>query len=146
MKADIADVHSGDQGHTERLDGAVEVLVIQGVFVMPHTGTWVSHLVTHKPNPVVAWIGFSLADRRASPGHNGWLHPDSRADRGKCEIGWAAVNTKLTIGGIVKHVAFPGVRLAPRILMRSNILRFGEVGRAGILRWIQVASCNCDTV
>ena len=81
MKADIADVHSGDQGHTERLDGAVEVLVIQGVFVMPHTGTWVSHLVTHKPNPVVAWIGFSLADGRASPGHDGRLHLYRRADR-----------------------------------------------------------------
>jgi len=81
VKADIADVHSGDQGHTERLDGAVEVLVIQGVFVVPDTGTWVSHFVTHKPNPVVAWIGFGLADRRASPSHDGGLHLYRRADR-----------------------------------------------------------------
>ena len=81
MKADIADVHSGNQGHTERLDGAVEVLVIQGVFVVPDTGTWVSHFVTHKPNPVVAWIGFGLADRRTCPGHDGWLHLYGRASR-----------------------------------------------------------------
>ena len=81
MKADIADVHSGAKGTAERLNAAVEVLVIEGVFVMPHPGTWVSHFVTHKPNPVVAWIGFELADRRASPGHDGRLHLHRRANR-----------------------------------------------------------------
>jgi len=81
MKVDIANVDPGDQGHTERLNSAVEVLVIHGVFVMPHTGAWVSHFVAHEPNPVVAWIGFGLADGRPSPGHDGRLHPYRRANR-----------------------------------------------------------------
>ena len=81
VKVDVANVRSGSQRHAERLNSAVEVLVINGVFVMPHTGTWVSHFVTHKPKPVVAWIGFGLADRRASPGHHGRLHLYRRADR-----------------------------------------------------------------
>ena len=74
VKVDVADVHPRSKRHAERLNSAVEVLVINGVFVVPHTGTWVSHFVTHKPKPVVAWIGFGLADRGASPGHDGRLH------------------------------------------------------------------------
>jgi hypothetical protein len=113
---------------------------------MPNTGSRISHFVTHKPNPVVAWVGFDLADCCASPGHDGWLHPDRRANACKIEIGWASANIKPTIGGIVEHVALPGMRLAPRVLVRSNILRFGEVGRAGILRRVQVGRCDCDPV
>src|SRR5207249_11081213 len=98
------------------------VLVIHRVFVMSHTGTWVSHFVAHKPNPVVAEAGFDLADCRASPGHDGRLHPDRRANTRKCEIVWAPVNIKLTIGGIVVHLAFPVIRLAPRLSVRSTKL------------------------
>ena len=76
VKVDVADVNPRSQRHAERLNSAVEVLVIHRVFVMPHTGTWVSHFVAHKPNPVVAGIGFDLADCRAGPGHDGRLHPD----------------------------------------------------------------------
>ena len=81
MKIDVADVNPRSQRHAERLNSTVEVLVIKGVFVMPHTGTWVSHFVTHKPNPVVAGIGFDLADRRPGPSHDGRLHLDGRANR-----------------------------------------------------------------
>src|SRR5262249_4639614 len=81
MKSDVADVNPKSQRHAERLNGTIEVFVIQSVLIVPHTGTWISHFVTNKPNPVVAWIGFGLADRRASPGHDGWLHLDRRADR-----------------------------------------------------------------
>ena len=80
MKVDVAYIHTGDQGHTERLNSAVEVLVINGVFVVPHAFTWVSHFVTHKPDPVVARIGFDLADCRASPGHDGRLHLNRRTN------------------------------------------------------------------
>src|SRR5262249_374658 len=80
MKVDVTDVSPRSQRHAERLNSAVEVLVIQGVFVMPHSGTWVGHFVAHKPNPVVAGIGFDLADCRAGPGHDGWLHLDRRAN------------------------------------------------------------------
>jgi len=81
MKVDVADVNPRSQRYAERLNSTIEVLVIQSVFVMPHTGAWVSHFITHKPDPVVAWIGFGLADRRASPGHDGRLHLYRRANR-----------------------------------------------------------------
>ena len=57
----------------------------------------------------------------------------------KCETGWAAADGKLTVGSIVIHVALAWMRLAPGIFVRGDILRFGEIGRARILRWIQVA-------
>ena len=81
VKVDVADVNRRSQRHAERLNRTVEVLIIKRVFVMPYTGTWVSHFVTHKPNPVVAWIGFGLVDRRATPGHDGRLHLHRRASR-----------------------------------------------------------------
>ena len=74
VKSNVADVNPRSQRYTERLNATVEVLVIDGIFVMPHTRTWVSHFVTHKPNPVVTWVGFSLGNGRPSPGRNGRLH------------------------------------------------------------------------
>ena len=81
MKVDIANVHPGDQGDTERLNSAVEILIIQGVFVMPHTCARVSHFVAHKPDAIVAWIRLDLAERRSIPGHDGRLRPYRRANR-----------------------------------------------------------------
>jgi hypothetical protein len=81
VKGDVADINPRSQRHAERLNSAVEILVVHGVFVVPHAGTWVGHLVTHKPNSVVAWIGFYLAHRRPSPCHDGRLHLDRRANR-----------------------------------------------------------------
>src|SRR4029434_3053818 len=146
LKVDIANVHPGDQGHTERLNSAVEVLVIHGIFVMPHAGSWVSHFVTHKPNPVVAWIGFDLADGRPSPGHEGRLHLHRREKRWKAEIGWASINSKLTVGDIVVHVAFRRVSLTPRVLMRSDVLTFHKIGRSRVERRVQIADLNPDPV
>ena len=97
MKADIAYVHSREQGYTERLNSAVEIFVILGVFVMPHTGTWVSHFVTHEPDPVISWIGLDLAQRRASPRHDGRLHPNRRTNTRKIKTGWASANIKPAI-------------------------------------------------
>ncbi len=36
MKSDISDVHSGSQRYGERLDGTIEVLVIEGVLIVPY--------------------------------------------------------------------------------------------------------------
>lgn len=57
----IADVHSGGQRYTKRLDTAVEVLVVEGIFIVPHSWGWVSHFVAHKPNTVIARVGLDLA-------------------------------------------------------------------------------------
>ena len=40
----------------------------------------------------------------------------------------------------------PCMGLAPGVFMWSNVLSFGEVGRARILRCVQIAHCNQDPV
>jgi len=146
VKIDVADINPKSQRHAERLNSAVEILVVHGVFVMPYTGTWVGHFVTHKPNSVVAWIGFYLAYRPTSPGRDGWLHLHRRADGRKCEIVWASVNGKPPVGDIVIHVALPGMRLTPRVLMRSDVLTFRKIGRSSVERRVQIIDLNPDPV
>ena len=46
--------------------------------------------------------------------------------------------SELTVGDIVIHIALPRVSLAPGVLMRGDVLRLGEIGRARIQRRIQV--------
>ena len=58
---------------------------------MPDAGTRVSHFVTHEPNTIVAWIGFGLVDRRASPGLMAGCICTVEPT-GKIEIGWATAN------------------------------------------------------
>ena len=60
MKPDVTDIDSRSQRHAERLNGAIEVLVIEGVFIVPDAGSWSCHLVTHEPDAVVARIRFDL--------------------------------------------------------------------------------------
>ena len=139
MKTDVTDVSSGSQRHSERLNRAVQVLVIDGVLVVPNLISRVSYLVSHKPDAIVAWIRLDLGHRRARtcPGHDGRLHSRSATEGRKCEIGCAA-DLILAVGGAVVHVALPGMRLAPGVFTRGDILRFGEIGRAYIERCIEV--------
>ena len=65
MKFDVTDVRPGCERHTEGLDRAIQVHVIKSILIVPNTGTWVSHFVTHEPNPVVVWIGFNVVHRGA---------------------------------------------------------------------------------
>lgn len=39
MKPDVRDVHSGSNGNAERLDGAIEVLVIKRILIVPDAGS-----------------------------------------------------------------------------------------------------------
>ena len=58
----------------ERLNGTIEVLVIERVFIVPHSSIWSCHLVTHDPeNAVISWIRFALVYNCASPSHDGRL-------------------------------------------------------------------------
>ena len=38
MKPDVSNVHSRSNRHSERLDGAIEILVIERVLIVPDTG------------------------------------------------------------------------------------------------------------
>ena len=49
-----------------------------------------------------------------------------------------AGDIETAVGRIVVHVALPGMGLAPGVLMRSDVLRFGVIGRARIQRRVQV--------
>ena len=81
MKADVTDVNTWSQGHTERLDSSIEVLVIQGILIVPHSWTWIGHFVSHEPETIVARIRFDLVYCLACPRHNGWSRSDGRSQR-----------------------------------------------------------------
>ena len=62
MKPDAAEVCSSSQWHTEGLNGAIEVLVIHSVLVMPDASRWISDFVGHEPDAVVTGIGLKLSN------------------------------------------------------------------------------------
>ena len=65
MKFDVSDIDSRSHRHSERLNGAIEVLVIEGVFIVPHAATQVGYFVTNKEDAVIAWSRLDLIYRRA---------------------------------------------------------------------------------
>ena len=79
MKPDVRDICSGYNRHAERLNTAIQVLVVERVFVVPHASSWIRDFVPHEPNAIVAWVGLELAYRRASPSVNGWVLSHGRA-------------------------------------------------------------------
>ena len=48
MKLDVADIDSGSQGYTEGLNRPIEVLVVNGVLVMPHAGRWIRYFINNE--------------------------------------------------------------------------------------------------
>ena len=45
MKSDVAYIDSLPERHAEGLNRAIEILVVNGVLVMPHAGRWVGHFI-----------------------------------------------------------------------------------------------------
>ncbi len=131
MKSDVRDVCSGSKRDAERLDGAIEVLVIESVFVMVNTGRRVGHFVTHEPNPVVARIGFELIHRRASPGHDSRLRSHGGACASKSERLGDSGYCVPAVRSVVVHVALARMRLAPGVFVRDDVFRFGKIRRPG---------------
>src|SRR5262249_15495444 len=125
-------------------DSPVEVLVVQSVLIVPDSRRWISHLVAHEPDAVVTRVRFDLVYRGACPCDDGRLCSRRRANRRKCEVGRAAAYAELMVRDVVEHIAFARMRLTPRVFVRSDILRLGEIARTGILRWVQVARRHRD--
>jgi hypothetical protein len=132
----------------EGLNSAIQVHVKDGILIVPHTRIWPCYLVTDEKDPVITWIRLNLIDCGAGscPRLDSRLHSDGRIDRRKGEKGRAAANRKLTIGEIVKHVALPGMRLAPGVFMRANIGRFAKITGSRICPRSQVSHVNQDPV
>ena len=130
------------------MDSAIEVLVIKRVFIMPDSGRGVGHFVADEPNTIVARIRLDPVNRCARPSPDSRLHSRGRTVRAKREVRRAA-DKVLTVGGVVKHVAFSGMRLAPRVLVRGGILRLDKIGCALVHCCVQVIDlhknpmCQC---
>ena len=60
MKSDVRDVYSWSNGHAERLDRAIKVLVVKRIFIVPDAGAGVGHFVAHEPDPVGSGSGLDL--------------------------------------------------------------------------------------
>ena len=79
VKPDVSNVDSSPYRHAERLNAAIEVLVIHRVLIVPDAVVGSCHLVTDEENPVAcrrrprSWL--ELIYGRAGPGFNSWLLP-----------------------------------------------------------------------
>ena len=87
VKADVRDVYSGRDRHAERLDRAIEVLVIERVFIVPDASAGVRDFEAHEPDTIVSRVRLLPVYRRAGPGHDRWLLAHGGAYGGKGE-GW----------------------------------------------------------
>lgn len=132
MKSDVRDVHSWSKRNAERLDGAIEVFVMERVFVVPDARTWIRHFVAHKPDAIICRIRFDLVHCRACPSFNGRLLSHGGAGvsktKGLVDSGYAV----LTVRSVVVHVALARMTLAPRVFVRDDVLRFGKIRRSRV--------------
>src|SRR5438067_1721791 len=132
MKPDIAHTRSRSQRHTERLNRPIQVLVVNGIFIMPDSRGRICDLIADESNAIGSGSGLDLGDRRPSPGLNCRLRLHRGRGGRKGETGGAA-DSESTVGDIVVLVALRWISLAPDVLMWSDVLTFGEVGGARIL-------------
>ena len=97
MKSDVTYVDSGPERHTEGLNRAIEVLVINRVFIVPDAGTGVGYFVAHKPDTIIARVGFELTYRRTVPSVYGRLLAMGDAKGVKTESRRAATDGVLMV-------------------------------------------------
>src|SRR6266446_1169103 len=137
MKADVGYIGADSHRNTKGLDGAIEVLVIDRVFIMPDAGGRICHLVANEANAIDSWSRLDLVDGRSGPRFNGRLHLDRGRGGRKGETSGAS-DSENAVGDIIVLVALGWIRLAPEVFMWSDVLTFGKVGRARILSRIQI--------
>jgi hypothetical protein len=132
MKPDVRDVYSGSKRDAERLNRAIEVLVIECILIVPDASSRVRNFVTHKPDAIVAWVGFELVYRRASPSCNGGLLPHGGTYTGKTKGLIDSGYVIPTVRSVVVHVALARMTLAPGVFVRHDVLRFGKIRRSWV--------------
>src|ERR1700674_5124080 len=113
MKADVRDVYSGSNRHAKRLDGAIEVLVIERVFIVPDASSGVRHFIPHKPNTVGSGSGLDLVYRRTGPSCNARLLSHGGTHGTKSERLVDSGHAVLTVRSVVVHVALVRMTLTP---------------------------------
>ena len=141
----IAQGDSASQRHAEGLDRTIKILVMDGIFIMPNSGGGIRHLIDHVCAAIDARLGLDRRTGRANPRTGCGAHADSDANGGKGETRRAG-DIVPAVGGIVVHVALPGIGLAPGVLLQKIVLHFGVIGRAYIHRRDQISLFNQNSV
>jgi len=136
VKSDVTQWNGKTEEHLKGLNRAIQVLVIDGVFIMPHSCVWSCHLVSNEEDTVIPRIWLNLGHSRASPGHNGRLLSHRVTHEIKRERLVDSNYVALAIGSVVKHVALVGMSLAPAPFVWYYVFRFGEVLRPLIERCV----------
>ena len=127
MKSDVRNVYSWPNRHAERLDRAIEILVVESIFIMPDASAGVGHFKAHEPDTIVYRVGFLPVYRRAGPSHDRRLLAHSGANGAKGEGCRAATHVMPLVGSIVVHVALAWMTLAPGVFVRDDVFRFGKI-------------------
>ena len=89
MKPDVTNADSASQGHTERLNRAIQIHIIESILIVPDSSRWVGYFVADKPEAVVPRIRVQAVHCRASPRPDGRLHSGSFTCWRKAEVGCA---------------------------------------------------------
>ena len=143
VKPGVTHEDSAAQRDAERLDRAIQILVMDGVFVVPNPGHRARHLPDDEGTAIDSRLGLDRATGRSRPGTCGGGHSYRWLTRNalKGKIGRAS-DIVTTIGGIVIHVALPRVSLTPGVLVPAVILDFEVIRRASVQRCIQIGRVN----
>src|SRR6187401_2140142 len=135
------DIWNEEPGHTEGLNPAIQILVIDRVFVMVKSGDRTRHPVGKKGTAIDSRLGFDGPDGCSRPCTDSRGHSHRGSNGRKGEVG-STGNVKLTIGCIVVHVTLSRMGLEPGVLMWGDVLHFGVVGRTRIHRCVAMTSIN----
>jgi len=146
VKADVGNVYSWPNRHAEGLDRAIEILVVERVFIVPDARTGICYFEAHKPDAVVSRVRFLPVYRRAGPGHDSWLLAHGGANGAKTEGCRAATHVLPLVRSIVVHVALAWMTLAPGVFVRDDVLRFGEIEGALVLGRNQVTRVHQNSM
>ena len=141
VKPEVAHYDSTSQRHSEELDRAIQVHIIDGIFVVPDARVGPRHFIGNEGAAIDSRLRFDRIDGRSSPGIDGRVHSHGGCRGGKSEAR-AASNIKLTVGGIVVHVALPGMGLAPGVFVWAQVLHFGVISCAWVQGRVQVATLD----
>jgi hypothetical protein len=132
VKPDVTDTDSGSQRHAERLNRTIQILVVEGILIVPDASRRVGHLVTHEPDTIVAVVRFDLIYRRTSPSFNGRLLSHRVAHEIEGERLVDPDYAALTVRCVVIHIALVRMTLAPGAFVRDDVFRFSKIGRPDV--------------
>src|SRR6185312_2743587 len=98
---------------------------------MPDACAWDADFVGNKGAPIDSRRGFDHMDDCISPCRDRGTHSHGLSNPGEGKTGCPRY-VETPMGNVVIHVAFPRMRLAPGVLMRSDKLTFCKIDRSRV--------------